>query len=101
MYRTIANIVFWEFDSIIMQNVSDILPLFCTPTWPSHHAVKIKNTVEFCYGGFSVLVQSSFWVTNNQGPVSRKPRELFGPEKPFVKVRPAYSVKLIFSYVVK
>ena len=35
-----------------------------------------------------------------QGPVSRKPRELFGPENPFVKVRPAYSVKLIFSYVV-
>ena len=24
-------------DSIIMQNLSDILPLFCTPTWPSHH----------------------------------------------------------------
>ena len=20
-----------------MQNLSDILPLFCTPTWPSHH----------------------------------------------------------------
>ena len=27
----------WNFDFIIMQNVSDILPLFCTPTWPSHH----------------------------------------------------------------
>ena len=37
----------------------------------------------------------------NQGPVSRKSRELFGPEKPFVKLRPAYSVKLVFSYVVK
>ena len=24
------------------------------------------------------------------GPVSRKSRELFGPERPFVKVRPAY-----------
>ena len=35
------------------------------------------------------------------GPVSRKSRELFGPEKPFVRVRPAYSVKLVFSYVVK
>ena len=35
------------------------------------------------------------------GPVSRKSRELFGPEKPFVKVRPAYSAKLVFSYVVK
>ena len=35
------------------------------------------------------------------GPVSRASRELFGPEKPFVKLRPAYSVKLIFSHVVK
>ena len=35
------------------------------------------------------------------GPVSRKFRKLFGPEKPFVKRRPAYSVKLVFSYVVK
>ena len=25
----------------------------------------------------------------------------FGPEKPVVKLRPAYSVKLVFSYVVK
>ena len=38
---------------------------------------------------------------SGQGPVSRKSRELFGPEKPFVKVRPAYSAKLVFSYVVK
>ena len=29
------------------------------------------------------------------------PWELFGPEKPFVKLRPAYSVELIVSYVVK
>ena len=35
------------------------------------------------------------------GPVSRKSRKLFGSEKPFVKLRPAYSVKLVFSYVVK
>ena len=35
------------------------------------------------------------------GPVSRKSRKLFGPEKSFVKLRPAYSVKLVFSYVVK
>ena len=30
------------------------------------------------------------------GPVSRKSRELFEAEKPFVKLRPAYSVKLVF-----
>ena len=35
-----------------------------------------------------------------QGPVSRKSRELFRPEKSFVKLRPACSVKLVFSYVV-
>ena len=35
------------------------------------------------------------------GPVSQKSRKLFGLEKPFVKLRPAYSVKQVFSYVVK
>ena len=29
------------------------------------------------------------------------PKTFFGPEKPFVKFRPAYSVKLVFSKVVK
>ena len=38
VYRATAKKVFWEFDSIVMQNLSNILPLFCTPTWPSHHA---------------------------------------------------------------
>ena len=35
------------------------------------------------------------------GPVSRKSRELSGPEKPFVKVRPVYFVQLVFSNVAK
>ena len=51
---------------------------------------------------FVQVVETS--VSNNspsQGPVSRTSRELFGPEKLFVKLRPAYSVKLIFSHVVK
>ena len=50
VYGTIAKKVFWEFDSIIMQNVSDILPLFCTPTWPSHHVSEnheLVNLVHF------------------------------------------------------
>ena len=34
-------------------------------------------------------------------PVSRKSRKLLGPEKPFVKLQPPYSVKLVFSYVAK
>ena len=33
--------------------------------------------------------------------VSRKSRRLFGPESAFVKLRPAHSVKLVFSYVAK
>ena len=40
-------------------------------------------------------------VPRSQGPVSRNPRKLFRPEKPFVKLRPAYCVKLVFSCVVK
>ena len=40
-------------------------------------------------------------LNSSQGPVSRKSRKLFGPEKPFVKLRPAYSAKLVFSYVEK
>ena len=31
-----------------------------------------------------------------QGPFSRKSRKVFGSEKPFVKLRPAYSIKLVF-----
>ena len=41
------------------------------------------------------------WLFLVPGPVSRKSRKLFGPEKPFVRLRPAYSVKLVYSYVVK
>ena len=45
----------------------------------------------------------SFGIFEKQdlGPVSRKSRKLSGPEKPFVKLEAAYSVKLVFSYVVK
>ena len=35
------------------------------------------------------------------GPVSRKSRKLFASGKQFVKLQPAYSVKLVLSYVVK
>ena len=37
VHRTIAKTVFREFYSTIMQNLSDILPLFSTPTWLSRH----------------------------------------------------------------
>ena len=44
MYRTMVKEVFWEFGSIIMQNLSDILPLFCIPTCPPHH---VSETQEY------------------------------------------------------
>ena len=31
--------VFWEFDSIIMQNMIHNLLLFCAPTWPPYHVI--------------------------------------------------------------
>ena len=43
VYRTTAKKVVWEFDSIIMQSLSDILPLFCTPTWQTHHVSEIQE----------------------------------------------------------
>ena len=52
-------------------------------------------------------VTGHFWdpnqllLTREKGLVSRNFRKLFGPEKPFVKVRATYSVKLVSSYVVK
>ena len=48
-----------------------------------------------------ILTAVMRWFIPLLGPVSRKSRELFGPEKPFVKLRPDHSVKLVFSYVVK
>ena len=41
------------------------------------------------------LVLTSF---QNQGPVSRKSRKRFGPEKAFLKLPPAYSKRLVFNY---
>ena len=44
---------------------------------------------------------TELFILEDQGSVSRKSRKRFGLEKPFVKLRPAYSVKLAFWYVVK
>ena len=49
-------------------------------------------------GNTSILAIEKF---TYQGPVSRNSRKVFGPEKPLVKLRPTYSVKLVFSYIVK
>ena len=61
VYRTIAKKFFWEFDSIIMQNLSDILPLFFIPTWPSYHVSEnqefaaIQQCSELPYMGWRVV----------------------------------------------
>ena len=50
----------------------------------------------WCFGESTRL--STVWPG---APVSRKSRKLFGPEKTFIKLRPANSVKPVFSYVVE
>ena len=56
VYRTITKKIFWEFDSIIMQNLSDILPLFCTPACPSYHVksliLKAEENLKFDVAAF-------------------------------------------------
>ena len=47
VYRTMVKEVFWEFGSIIMQNLSDILPMFCTPTCPPHHVSATQELIVF------------------------------------------------------
>ena len=59
-------------------------------------SVLLTLAVMLCYLSSS---DKKAWII--QGPVSRKSRELFGPEKSFVKLRPACSIKLVFSYVVR
>ena len=40
VHRTDEEKMFWEFYSIIMQNMSHNLLLFCAPTWPSYHVIE-------------------------------------------------------------
>ena len=50
----------------------------------------------FCNKGSFV-----FHINFDLACISQKTQKLYGPEKPFVKLRAAYSVKLVFLYVVK
>ena len=54
-------------------------------------------------GGPSTAIQVCFYILScwGEAPVSWKSPKLFGSEKPFVKLRPPDSVKLVFSYVIK
>ena len=52
VYRTMRYNAFWEFDSIIMQNLRGHFLLFCTPTWPYHHVDEnqgLYNTKQILY----------------------------------------------------
>ena len=40
IHRTKEKKVFWEFDSIIMQNMSHYLLLLCTATWLSYQVIE-------------------------------------------------------------
>ena len=40
VHRTKEKKVFWEFDSVIVQNMSHNLLLFCAPTWPCYHVIE-------------------------------------------------------------
>ena len=53
------------------------------------------------FRGWCSPAVNSVYLPKNLGAAPRKTRTLFGPVKPFVKLRPAYSVWLIFSYVLK
>ena len=53
------------------------------------------------FRGWCSPAANSVHLLKNLGSAPRKTRTLFGPVKPFVKLRPAYSVRLIFSYVLK
>jgi len=52
--------------------------------------------ISFIYQFYFFTVYNQGIQTPYQGPVSRKSRELFGPEKPVIKLQSAYFEKLIF-----
>ena len=68
------------------------------------NGIKIKITAKF-RASRRVRFEDKMRVSPEIRPksfgTSRKSRRIFGPEKPFVKLRPAHSVKLVFSYVIK
>ena len=64
-----------------------------------------NNVLTFAILEYKSLFQRNLTMhmqcSSGQRPISRTFRKLCGPEKAFVKLRPAYSVKLVFSHVVK
>ena len=58
----------------------------------------VKRLMNNSYYKRLIIVPADFLT---QGGVSRKSRKLYGSEKRFVKRRPVYFLKLVYSYVVK
>ena len=84
------NIRTYEKNGILVQLFPGHKNLYC-------RVIRIPKLRNF-YQEYSIQSGICKPVMRNQ-----RPRGLFleSPEKPFVKLRPAYSVKLVFSYVVK
>ena len=70
------------------------------PMSPSYRTCmeRVDGEIKCC---ISCLRRSALGSISTLWPVSRKSRKLFGPGKPFLKLRLAHSVKLVFSYVAK
>ena len=62
----------------------------------ANHWFRCFETYTFLWYLMMVSARTIPWETRASGPF----RNLIGHEKPFVKLRPAYSVKLVFSYVI-
>ena len=62
---------------------------------------QVGHSGSFCWASDFCQPLAKVQIFRTLGPVSRTSRKLLGLEKPFVKLGPAYSVKLVFSYVVK
>ena len=56
VHRTIEKKVFWEFDSILMQNMSLHLLLFCAPTRPSRHVIENHLYVVFNLSEWVIII---------------------------------------------
>ena len=84
VYRTIEEKVFWEFDSIIMQNMCHNLLLFCTQTWPSLHVTK-NHLLKFkrpgsgegsWYGFVTRRYPGDMYTGKHNFPIFRKPKKV-------------------------
>ena len=55
---------------------------------------------KYCMTQVAAFILPCYW-NCNQGPISQKSCKIFRPKTPFEKLRPAYSINLVFSYLVK